>query len=172
MGKTIKEFTKARFRLAYDIARAAHHGAKESKSRKNYERQNNVCHVGNVSTDSKLAKLFVGTNEKRLNIVMKTFSKERLQEKDISELLKLATTFSVKNNYSLRIISRNNLPNPKIYQDFLKDNNLKSPSSISFYTDSASRVAMPTYRLEVTKGDIFFGENELKEIKEFIKNEK
>ena len=171
MGNT-KSVVKRKFRIGYDIARSAYYGARESKARKTYEEQNKVCHASNVSVDSKLAKLFVEPSVKRLNIIMKSFSKERLQEKEISELLSFATSFSIDKKYALRIISRNNLPNPKVYQDFLKENKLEAPESISFYTDSENRVAMPTYRLEVTKGDIFFAENKLEELKEFIKNEK
>ena len=169
MTKSIKDFTKKHLRSAYDVVRSVHHGAKESKARRLYEEENKVCHAGKVGVDYKLSKLFVEPSVNRLNLIFSSLSHETFSKKDPAELIMLATKFCIEKNFALRIISRNNLPNPRFYHDFIIENNLSIPKSLAFYTDSQDRVSMPTYRLEVTKGDIFFTENELTKLKEFIK---
>ena len=166
----IKPFIKNKLRFTYDIARSVHHGAKESKWRKIYENQNKAYHEGSVSVDHQIAKLYIQPSIKRLNLIFKSFNAETLNSS--KELLITATKFAAEKHFALRIISRNNLPDPKLYHDFVNSQKLTAPELISFYTDSVNRVSMPTYRLEVTKDDVFFTENETSKLKEFIKNEK
>ena len=166
---SVKSLAKNRFRLAYDVVRSVHHGAKESKARRLYEEENKVCHTGKVGVDYKLSKLFVEPSVNRLNLVFSSLSQETFSRKDSEELIMLATKFCIEKSFALRIISRNNLPNLRFYHDLIVENNLSVPKVLAFYTDSQDRVSMPTYRLEVTKGDIFFTENELTKLKEFIK---
>lgn len=166
----VRGFTKRNLRFGYDIVRSIHHGAIDSKWRKNYEEQNKACHESNVSASYQIAKLYVDPSIKRLNLIFKSFNAETLNNS--KELLITATKFATEKHFALRIISRNSLPNPKIYNDFAISQKLTMPESITFYTDCAKRVSMPTYRLEVTKEDAFFNEDEIAKLKEFIKNEK
>lgn len=170
MKRSIKSFTKQNLRPVYDVIRSIHHGTKESKWRKSYEKQNMVCHKGDVQVNHQIAKIYVEPSTKRLNLIFKSFTVETLNNS--KEFLTIATEFAQKKHFAFRIISRNNLPNPKDYYCFATSQNLALPDSISFYTDCMSRVSTPTYRFETTAGDVFFTENEITELKEFIKNEK
>ena len=164
----IQDSIKRNFRLGYDIVRSAHHGAKESKARKIYEAENKVCHKKKVSINVEISKLFVEPSIKRINLIFESFTEKSIS--DNAGIIKIATKFAKEKSYVLRVISRNNLPNPKLFVDFARKNNLLLPDKYSFYTDSLDRVSSPTYRLEVTRDDIFFLENEADKLKEFIKN--
>ncbi len=168
-----KDYLKKNFRVFYDVSRSVGHGIKESKLRRLSEKRDQVIHKKTVQVDSEIAKLFCFPTTNRINLVFSEFTTRKIEgSKQSSELLTIASKFARNNDYALRIIARNELPNPKVYSDFLEVNHLKMPESISFYTDKSTRVSCPVHRLEVTDGDVFFLETEVSKLKEWIKNGK
>ena len=167
-----KEHIKARFSGLYSIGRAVRDAAKNSKKLKETTKLYNVAHDDSVEVGSPLAKIYVNEGPKRLNIVFKRFDAKALENNLLAEFLAISTEIAKKEECELRIISRNNLANPKDYTDFLKKHGLTAPNKCSFYTDSNKRVSGKTYRLSVTKNDVFFTEQELDKLKDWIKNGK
>lgn len=168
-----KEYIKKNFRVFYDVSRSVGHGIKESKQRRLSEKRDQVVHNKTVQVDSEIAKLFCLPTTNRINLIFSEFTTRRIEgNKQLNNLLTTASKFARNNDYALRIIVRNELPNPKVYADFLESNHLKMPQSISFYTDKSTRVSCPVHRLEVTDGDVFFLETEVSKLKEWIKNGK
>lgn len=165
----VKEYVKENFRAVYDVPRAIHHGIKESKERRQSEAENRVCHTEDVPVDAPLSKMLVLPVEKRLNIVISRLDAATLEDKKQAEILLLAVKIAAEKKYKLRIVSRNNLANPKVFSDFLAKRGIKLPENISFYTDSSARISSSVYRLEVTEGDVFFTEDEINKLKGWAK---
>lgn len=166
----LKGYIKTHFSGLYSLGRSVRDASKNSKKLKETEKLYNIAHEGAASVNSPLATIFVNDGPKRLNLIFCDFNVKKIT--DFTDFLSTGIKFARNNNYALRIISRNNLANPKAYVDFLKANNLEGPETYSFYTDSARRVSGKAHRLEITKNDIFFTEDELDKLKDWIKNAK
>lgn len=166
----LKGYIKTHFSGLYSLGRSVRDASKNSKKLKETEKLYSIAHEGVASVNSPLAIIFVNDGPKRLNLVLCDFSTKKVA--DFADFLSTGIKFARNNNYALRIISRNNLADPKAYIDFLKANNLEGPETYSFYTDSARRVSGKAHRLEITKNDIFFTEDELDKLKDWIKNAK
>lgn len=169
---SFKESVKQNLRGAYDIVRAIHHGRAESKARKIFEAENQVVHEADVAVNAPLSKIYVSPSFERINLVFKNFDEKTLAKTEIAEFLTLAIALADAKKYALRIISRNSLPNPKLFTDFVKVNNLTFSKPLSFYTDSAERLSGFATRLEVTDEDVFFFENEIRKLKDWSRNGK
>ena len=165
----LKSFIKSHFRGIYDFAGAVYHGFDAAKARRLSEQEAAATHDPVVSADAPLKLLVVNTGPNRLNLVFKNFSEKSLENKATADFLKTAVNFASTHGFSLRIISRNSQPNPRIFQDFLKSHQLESPDDHSFYTDSASRLSSPVRRLDVSKTDHIFTENEVNKLKDWTK---
>lgn len=165
-----KEHIKTRFVGLYNVGRAVRNATKNSKKLKETAKLYDATHDNNVKVDSPLATICVNEGPKRLNIVFEKFDAKALENDTLKEFLVASTNFAKKEDYELRIISRNNLANPKDYTDFLKKHGLTTPKNYSFYTDSNHRVSGRTYRLSIAKNDVFFTEQELEKLKDWIKN--
>lgn len=160
-----KEYLKKNFQGAYDVSRAIHHGIADAKRIKAYEVENVVVHEKNVPVSAPLSKIYVSPSVKRINLVLDELTTSTVKDEKMAKILKLATEAANTQKYALRMITRNNLANPKVYTDFLKENQLKAPMSMSFYTDFSARISSSVYRLEVTDGDVFFTEAEYNKLK-------
>lgn len=164
MGFTnIKKQFKSRHQNAYAIVRAVHNARIENRDRKMYT--DIVVHSGHVSVDAPLKMILVDSDSPRLNIILSSLSKRSLEEN--ANFVLCATEYAIKSGIELRIISRNNLPNPNDYYEFLAKTNNKRLKKVSFYTDSINRVSSSTFRLEVSDKDVFFNERELRKLREF-----
>ena len=168
----LKEHIKTHCSSLYNIGRAVRDATRNSKSLKETAKLYNASHDADLEADSLLAIIYVNDGPKRLNLIFKSFDKNVLATQDVAEFLTMGINFSKKENYSLRIISRNNLINPKDYIDFVKEHNLDAPKEYSFYTDSGRRVSGKAHRLSITKNDFFFTEQDLEKFKGWIKNGK
>lgn len=166
---SLKNFIKSHFRGIYDFAGAVYHGFDAAKARRLSESEATTTHDSTVSADAPLKLLAVNTGSNRFNIVFKNFSKKTLEDKNTAEFLKIAVNFANAHDFSLRIISRNSQPNPRVFCDFLKLHQLDTPKNYSFYTDSASRLSSSVRRLDVSRNDYIFTENEIDKLKDWIK---
>ena len=171
MNKThnFKSFIKQHFRGIYDFAGAVYHGFGAAKARRLSEVEVIAVHESSVNADSPLKIIAVNTDRNRLNVVFKNFSKKALEDKKTEDFLKTAIKFASTHDYTLRIISRNNQPNPRLFIAFIEKHQLKVPNDYSFYTDSATRLSGSVRRLDVSKNDIIFTENETEKLKDWIK---
>ena len=167
--QNLKSFVKKNFRGAYDVAGAFKNGLKVAKARQAIESKIVVVHEAPVSLESPLRKIVVNTGPARLNLVFKNFSAKTLEEKEKSDFLSTAISFSANQHYALRIISRNSQPSPRTFTSFIKTRRLETPESYSFYTDRSTRLSSSVRRLDVSSGDIFFTENQLAELKTWTK---
>ena len=111
--------------------------------------------------------IFVTPSKNRLNLILTSLDEDALKRN--RDILLIATEKANLNSYELRIITRNNLANPKLYRDLLNAYNVNSPKKVSFYTDWHERVSAPIYALEVTDGDVFFTAKDLNRLKEWGK---
>ena len=160
---------KQHFRSAYDTAGAFKNGLKAAKYRRDTEAKIVAVHESAIPVDSPLKKIVTNTGPKRLNLVFRTFSEKALADKEKTEFLVAGIKSAINKDISLRIISRNNQPNPRELTTFAKKHNLVLPENYSFYTDRASRLSSPVRRLDITGGDVIFTENELSKLKEWTK---
>ncbi|MBR3263993.1 hypothetical protein IKF94_02035 [Candidatus Saccharibacteria bacterium] len=167
--KSLKSFVKQHFRGAYDAAGAFKNGLKVAKYRRATEAKIVAVHESAIPVDSSLKKIVTNTGPKRLNLVFRTFSEKSLADKEKTEFLVAGIKFAANKGFDLRIISRNNQANPRNLTTFAKKHSLALPENYSFYTDRASRLSSPVRRLDVTKNDVFFTENELLKLKEWTK---
>ncbi len=157
-----KKYIKSHLGTAYSVARSIRNTLKQEKAKKASAINDNATHGTAVSVDTPIKKIFVEPAVKRFNVIVLKLN-QSLSDSE-KTLLVEATKLANGNNYELRIISRNCLPNPKYYNELLSTYNIKRPNQLSFYTDWRGRVSSPIYALEVTSSDVFFADiNELKE---------
>lgn len=136
--------TKLHHKKIYGVARSI---------RRSRENRRKVATIEGTVTHSPKANpgplkmILVNDDEKRLNLIF-----DGAMEPDV---LVLVTKFANKNNFALRIITRNSLANPKAYLDILKENGVPAPKNYSFYSDIEDRLAPPVHRLEVSRNDVF-----------------
>lgn len=108
-----------------------------------------------ISPSSAIQVIHLSTPVKRLNLVFESFSRNSFTDYSKAALL-LAIQFSHQYHYVLRIITRCNMADARIFQQFLRENNFSQSIKPSFYTDARDRVAQSQHRLELTSDDIFF----------------
>ena len=166
----LKEHIKTHFSGLYSLGRSVRDASKNNKKLKENAKLYNATHIEKVGADAPLATIIVNDGPKRLNLVFSDFSQATLEKKEMAEFLAAGISFAKDNDYVLRIISRNNLADQRAYSNFLMIQNIEGPVNYSFYTDSAKRVSGKTYRLDITKDDVFFIEGEQKNLKDWIKN--
>ena len=143
---------KRRHKKSYDFIRDSY---KKIQARKNTpELAGTVTHPKGEKTP--LAFIYTNQAVKRLNLILNQLDEKTLKNPEIASDIIDATNFAAKNHYHLRIISRNNLVNPKLYRDFLTQKKIQPPEDYSFYTDIDSRLAPPIHRLEISRTDIFY----------------
>lgn len=167
----LKSFIKSHFRGIYDFAGAVYHGFDAAKARRTSESEAISVHESPVSADAPLRLIAVNTGPNRLNLVFRNFSKKALEDKNTVAFLKIAIGFASTHDFTLRIISRNSQPNPRVFRDFLEFHQLDTLESYNFYTDSASRLSSSVRRLDISKNDYIFTENEIEKLKEWVKNQ-
>lgn len=167
-----KDRLKSHHQTFYDLARATRTVLKNSKTKRLAAKDEQVTHRQKVSVSAPLSKIYVSSGPKRINLVFADFTAGTVQSESISNMLELATKIATKKGYELRIISRNNLPDPKLYVDFLASKRLIPPEKYSFYTDSSDRISSPIYRLEVSDMDVFFTADDLEKMKGWINGQK
>ncbi len=168
----LKKQIKAHFSGLYSLGRSIRDVSKNNKKLKETEKLYNATHANSITADAPIATIFINDGPRRINLVYSKFNKEALAEQEKLDLLIVGTEFANAHNFAIRIISRNELPNPRIYCETLKSKKIDIPEDYSFYTDASERVSGKTYRLSITKNDIFFTEKELKKLKEWIKDGK
>jgi len=144
---------KRRHKRTYDFIRDSY---KKAQKRKAPELLGTVTHKPNEK--SPLAVIYTNQKVKRLNLVLDRLDEKSLADPKVAKSIISATELAVKKKLALRIISRNNLVNPKLYRDFLTQKKVVPPADYSFYTDVDSRLASPIHRLEISRGDIFYEE--------------
>ena len=167
-SEDLKSFAKKNLRGIYNFASAFRYGLNISKERQLSEKITNSTHDTNVSVDSPLKIIVVNSGPKRLNIVFKDFPKDICENKKRADFLMQAIIFANTNHFALRIISRNNQINPRYFKTFLKKNSLSVPDRYDFYTDSATRISSPVRRLDISKNDVIFTENDIINFKKWI----
>ncbi|MBQ6355054.1 hypothetical protein IJJ18_01365 [Candidatus Saccharibacteria bacterium] len=149
--------TKTRHKHLYDAAKSFYRKAQRKKTP---ALEGAVTHALKTNPGP-LKMILINDGPKRLNLIF-----DDLMEPDI---LILVTKFAVKNDFALRIITRNSLANPKNYLDILKEKNTPAPKDYSFYSDIEQRLAPPVHRLEISRNDVFVvtgksGRNLVKEL--------
>lgn len=143
--------TKKNHRHIYGAARSVYN----KLHKKSAAQLGDVTHPASEK-DAPLKMIFVNDDVKRLNLILDdNLDENTIKKPTISEILALVTNFANKHDFHLRIITRKNLANPKVYLDFLKSEKISAPKNYSFYTDIDSRLAPVVHRLEVSKSDIF-----------------
>lgn len=143
--------TKKNHRHIYGAARSVYNRLHKKSSLQ----LGDVTHSPNEK-DAPLKMIYVNNDVKRLNLILDdNLDETTIKKPTVSEVLVLVTNFVNKHNFHLRIITRKNLANPKVYLDFLKAEKISAPKSYSFYTDVDTRLAPVVHRLEVSKSDIF-----------------
>ena len=167
----LKNFAKKNLRGIYDFASVFRHSFKAAKIRRLNEQETVAAHESAVSSYDLPKIIYVNSGSNRLNLVFKTFSKQTLAKKEISDFLTSATNFAANHHYALRIISRNSQVNPRDFIDFAKEHKLDIPEKYSFYTDSAARLSSSVRRLDISKNDYIFTEDNLANLKEWIKKQ-
>lgn len=115
-----------------------------------------VTHSPQAKPVHPLATININPDFHRLNLVFDRLDAKTIEKPEVRQALTLATDFVNQYHFRLRIITRNNQPNPKLYLDFLKRQRLVIPEFYSFYNDSTERISSPTRHLDLSKNDIFF----------------
>ena|GEM_PF-655350 len=98
------------------------------------------------------------TNEKtkRLNLVTDSIGKDSLLG-GVATALIVATCFAQKNDYELRVITRNAPASPLDYENIVKMSGIVPPAKVSFYSDcDRNSNGDKDFRLAITADDIFF----------------
>ncbi|MPM34190.1 hypothetical protein SDC9_80772 [bioreactor metagenome] len=96
----------------------------------------------------------VNSHETRINLVTDSIGSASLLG-GVGTALIIVTLLANKNDWTLRIHTRNDKNDAKAYRDFMKFQNIDLPKKVEFFNDfnfSNSTV----YRLEVSNNDIFF----------------
>lgn len=150
VDRVVSDF-KRRHKRTYDFIRDSY---KKVQSRKLPKLAGDVTHSD--GEEAPLALVYTNQSVKRLNLILNRFDEKSLANRKIAEQLISATKLARKEHYVLRIISRNTIPDPKLYCDFLAAQKLTAPEQYSFYTDIDTRLASPIHRLEVSRGDVFY----------------
>lgn len=156
MKDNTRDYFKKHFGGVYGTMRSVRNSLRLEKKKREAEKHDDITHDAPITMSAPIAKIYVNDEINRLNIILDKFSVESIENKDVSQMLTFATKIAREKSYALRIIVRNNLPNPKLYTDFLSEHKLKAPENYSFYTDYSGRLASPVHRLEVARGDVFF----------------
>lgn len=162
-----KKYIKSHFSTIYSVARSVRNTVKDEKEKKASAKKDCATHSSFVGVGDPLKTIFVTPSKNRLNLIFANLDKNTMSHD--KDFLILATEKANQNGYELRIITRNNLANPKLYHDLIATYNIKSPKTISFYTDWHERVSAPIYALEVTDGDVFFTVKDFNKLKEWGK---
>ena len=144
---------KRRHKRAYDFIRDSY---KKTQKRKVPKLLGTVTHKPNEKTP--LAVIYTNQKTERLNLILDRLDEKTLTDPKIAEIVISATKLAAKKKIALRIVSRNNIVDPKLYRDFLTQKKVVPPADYSFYTDVDSRLASPIHRLEISHGDIFYDE--------------
>jgi hypothetical protein len=97
------------------------------------------------SSSSAINTMFIPGSIRRINLVF-----ERAEEVSKLSLIKPLVDFCAENNYSIRIITRDDAVNPS---SFLKE--VATKNLFDFYTDSPLRASLQVRKLDITRGDIF-----------------
>lgn len=169
---SLKDRIKSHHQTFYSVARAMRDALKAEKKKKNARETEQVIHCEPVSSSAPLSKIYLSSGPKRINLIFEKFNEDSLRQKAVSDALITVSKFAASKNVILRIISRNNLPNPNVYVNFLAGKKLDLPEKYSFYTDYSDRVSSPIYRLEVSNSDIFFTIDRPNRIKEWLNEQK
>ena len=167
----LKKFAKKNLRGVYDFASVFCHSFDAAKARRLNERETIATHESAVSSNYPLRIIYVNSGPNRLNLVFKTFSKQTLEKREVSDFLTSAANFAASHHFVLRIISRNSQINPRDFINFAKEHKLKIPEEYIFYTDSAMRLSGPVRRLDISKNDYIFTEDDFANLKEWIKKQ-
>lgn len=167
----LKGFAKKNLRGIYDFASVFRHSFEAAKIRRLNEQETVATHESATTNNSLPKIIYVNSGPNRLNIVFKNFSKQVLEKKDSSDFLVFATNFAANHHFALRIISRNNQINPRDFVNFTKEHGLTVPEDYSFYTDLASRLSSPVRRLDISKNDFVFVEDDIAALKEWAKKQ-
>lgn len=164
----IKAKLKTQCSTLYRVAREI------KKALKNDDRETlcSATHDAHVSAVAPLSKLYIPIGPKRINLVFSTLDKEAILKEETQKLLIDAIKFANKAQYEVRIITRNQLPDPKIFVDFLKKEKLEVAEKYSFYTDCSDRMSNSVRRLEVSENDEFFFEGENKKMERWTNENK
>lgn len=162
-----KKYIKSHFGTVYSVARSIRNTVKDEKEKKASAKKDCATHSSFVGVGDPLKMIFVTPSKNRLNLIFDIFDKNTLNQN--KDFLIAATEKATQNDYELRIVTRNNLANPKLYHDLLNTHNVKPPKAVSFYTDWHERVSAPIYALEVTDGDVFFTVKDFNKLKEWGK---
>ena len=168
----LKKQIKQRFRGLYSIGRSGRDTAKNNKKLKASEALYTASHAQNVAVDYPIKTIVVDGGPKRLNLIFDKFDGNAIKDHDKASFLATGILFAEEEGYALRIISRNCLADAKAFVDFEKAKKIGPIQNYSFYSDSADRVSGKTYRLSVTKQDVFFTENDLEKLKDWVENGK
>ena len=135
---------KLHHKKLYGLARSA--SKSREKRRKTATVDGAVTHAPKANPGL-LKMILINDGSKRLNLIF-----DNGMEPEVAILV---TKFAIKNDFALRIITRNSLANPKTYLDILKEKNVPAPKDYSFYSDVDSRLAPAVHRLEVSRNDVF-----------------
>ncbi|MBP3899216.1 hypothetical protein J6D24_00190 [Candidatus Saccharibacteria bacterium] len=162
-----KKYIKSHLGTVYSVARSIRNAVKDEKDKKASAKKDCATHSSSADEGDSLKMIFVTPSKNRLNLILTSLDEDALKRN--RDILLIATEKANLNSYELRIITRNNLANPKLYRDLLNAYNVNSPKKVSFYTDWHERVSAPIYALEVTDGDVFFTAKDLNRLKEWGK---
>ena len=144
---------KAKHNRTYRAAKKVYQKIQKAKTP---ELAGSVVHNSREKTPLKI--IASNWEEPRLNLILDRFDERALKNPEIEKLVLAATKQANDTTKNLRIISRNNLPNPKLYVDFLAQHKASLPEKYSFYSDIDTRVSSPIHRLEVSHADVFYNQ--------------
>ena len=92
---------------------------------------------------------------RRLNLVTDSIGSDSLLG-GVATALIVATEFANRNDYELRIITRNTETNPLNYENMIRISGIEPAKRVSFYSDHDRFTRSIDFKLEISPQDIFF----------------